>query len=330
MKLPASMTLRSACVCFAALGVSLGLVASTPAHLQGSDDNETASPAQESSEKKEHPRVKTEVLFDVDAFVPGKLAHLVVILKVPKAWHIYWESAGESGMGTSLMVTGPEGWEIGPVNYPGPQLYRDGEGNLCHTLEGEVGLFVPITPPDDAETGEAAEFRIKGQWLQCQDICLMGELDTEVELPVRRGLPKRNPDRRLVGLRSVMPRRGHLPPDIGFNLSGRSSSAHISFSSIDAREFEFIAFSDSPLSVPANSRKDGSKTETFSQRIFDLKPTIGEGPDEIEVHGVLRVQRKEFVSFYEVRLKGPQSRPPSTKPLSHGSLPVVPRKESPK
>lgn len=298
---------------------------SAPSLAAPQDAAPEAAESEASSEDEAEPEVAAEVLFDVQSFIPGKMAHLVVILKIPEHWHIYWESAGEAGMGTRIDVTGPKGWKVGKPRFPGPMLYTDGQGNVAYTLEGEVGFFVPITPPDDAPVDQTAAFQVKMQWLLCQDICLMGSLDRTLELEVQRGTPKRNTDRRLVGLRKQLARRGFVPAEIGYAFGGTPEKAQLTFSTKDSREFEFFPLPDSPLVI--DDRPEGTKSETFSQRNFDLKPSLGGVKETIAVQGVVRVTRKDQVSFYEIDFQGPQNREPTKQVLGHGSLPTVPKKQ---
>ncbi len=155
------MSIRFLCTGLIALPLLIGAAPSPettiPSGAQDAENSSSESSA-ESLEQEAEPEVSAEVMFDVQSFIPGKMAHLVVVLQIPKDWHIYWESAGGTGMGTRLDVTGPEGWKIGPVRFPGPMLYTDAQGNLAYTLEGEVGFFVPITPPDDADINQRAQF----------------------------------------------------------------------------------------------------------------------------------------------------------------------------
>ncbi|HPF13973.1 MAG: hypothetical protein H6830_11110 [Planctomycetes bacterium] len=331
------MTLRSLLtwICGASLAVGVAWTLGSEAHEASQPSlNPPVPPAgrpQEPvpdaapGEPETQPLVEWRMLLDVEALVPGQQAHLVAALTVPKDWHIYWESPGEAGMATFVEVHGPKGWTIGRPIFPGPKLYRDAQGNVCHVLEGEVGFFVPVVAPEDAVPGTEATFQVEMQWLQCQEICLLGGFKTEVRYPIASGYPKRVADRALANMRKQLPRKGLGPLDVGISFGGDPEEANLSFFTKDARSFEFFAYPDSPMAL--FQRDAGVEAATGSQRNFVLRPNLEAELETIEVRGVLRLANKERVTFFEVAYKGPQLREPSDQPTGHGALPTIPRKQ---
>src|SRR4051812_41622961 len=87
--------------------------------------------------------VKATVLADVEAVAPGGTFTLGVRLKVTPGWHVYWVNPGETGDATRVVVTGPTGFEFGPVQYPIPTKIEV-DGGVAYGYENEVLLLIPV------------------------------------------------------------------------------------------------------------------------------------------------------------------------------------------
>ncbi len=293
---------------FAALAVP-AQAAQTPAE----------APAVQEAEK---PQVEVTTLFDVKAFVPGQVAHMVVVLDVPKDWHIYWSNPGGGGLPTKIAVSGPKGWKIQSPRFPGPVLRKDAGGESTYVLEGKVACFVPILPPDDAKIGQEVEFDLKVSWLMCKESCHPGSTQQKVKANVASGLPARNSARVIAAMRSFLPRRGVGMVGVGVSLSGDEKQGTLTFHALDAREFEFFAYPDSSMVVV--ERNSETKSPVRSARTFRLEPAAGKAPKEIAVHGVLRVKTKDRVFYYELNYKGLVTKEPADVPAEPGSTPESP------
>jgi DsbC/DsbD-like thiol-disulfide interchange protein len=274
-------------------------------------------------EELEIPKVQVSTLFDVKDFVPGQMAHLVVLLDVPKDRHIFWANPGSGGEPTAVTVTGPEGWKVMAPRFPGPVLHKSKTGEITYILKDKVAFFVPILPPDNAKVGQQVEFDLQVDWLIAKKGRKSESVQMKIQANVAHGLPVRNSDRIIAAMRSSLPRRGAGPSGVGISLSGDSKEGDLTFHSLDAREFEFFAYPDSPMVVEA--RNSESKSASRSMHNFHLKSAPGRRPKEIEVSGVLRVKTRERVFYYEVQYKGVLTiAPPEIQP-GHGSLPELPK-----
>ncbi len=84
-------------------------------------------------------------------------------------WHTYWDNPGDAGLGTRIRWTLPDGVSAGPILWPAPKPYR--EGDLLTYGYGEphtllTRLSVPANTPDNALIS------LKARWLVCKDICI--------------------------------------------------------------------------------------------------------------------------------------------------------------
>ena len=74
-------------------------------------------------------RVVAELLVDADQVAPGDRVRVGVLLDLEPGWHIYWKNPGDSGSATELTWRAPES-EIGPIQWPAPQVFSEAEGLL--------------------------------------------------------------------------------------------------------------------------------------------------------------------------------------------------------
>jgi len=64
--------------------------------------------------------VRTELLADTNAIVPGKPFTVGLLLRMAPGWHTYWKFSGDAGLPTELKWKLPPGWKIGEVQWPIP------------------------------------------------------------------------------------------------------------------------------------------------------------------------------------------------------------------
>jgi thiol:disulfide interchange protein DsbD len=129
-------------------------------------------------------------LVSADASIqPGRPFLVALRLNHDEHWHSYWLNAG-TGYPTSLHWQLPDGFKAGPIQWPTPHVVKDTKGVVTgHGYEGEVFLFVEITPPADLVPGTDVTLRARAEWLMCKDVCMPGEARLELTLPVRAGPP---------------------------------------------------------------------------------------------------------------------------------------------
>ena len=129
--------------------------------------------------------VRAELVSEFNGVVPGQTASLGVRLRHAAHWHTYWKVAGDAGLPTRLRWQLPAGYAAGPIQWPAPTLLRVGD-LANYGYEGEVLLPVSVRVPASAVPGTTARFGVHADWLVCNDICVPGEADLTLSLPVRR------------------------------------------------------------------------------------------------------------------------------------------------
>ena len=95
---------------------------------------------------------------------------LGVALHHPEGWHTYYKDAGDAGIPTALKWTLPEGFSAGEIDWPKPQIFKEGE-LTTYGYTGDVTLPVTITKTGDTD----GIIKVKASWLACKDICIPEE-----------------------------------------------------------------------------------------------------------------------------------------------------------
>lgn len=154
----------------------------------------------------EHASVR--MVCSTDALVPGGETLLGLTFEVEEGWHLYWRNNGDSGMPITFDFEAPQGVEIGEARWPVPERYPQMGFLLDYILEDEVTLVFPVRA--SAELGaESIRITADVRWLVCEEMCLPGEQEVSLDLPVRASA-RPSPD---AGLLSSAARRMPVPMD---------------------------------------------------------------------------------------------------------------------
>jgi thiol:disulfide interchange protein len=127
--------------------------------------------------------VRTELLADTNAIVPGKPFTVGLLLRMAPGWHTYWKFSGDAGLPTELKWKLPPGWKIGEVQWPIPLKTIDPGDIQTYGYVDEVLLMQEVTPPPKIENS-TIKLVADASWLVCEKICIPGSATLELELPV--------------------------------------------------------------------------------------------------------------------------------------------------
>ncbi|MFT5680409.1 MAG: hypothetical protein ACI8RZ_001315 [Myxococcota bacterium] len=105
--------------------------------------------------------------------IAGGTSWVGVKYTVAPGWHIYWENPGETGIPTTVDLTLPEGFTVGPVQYPGPETFMMPGDLTNYGYEGEVVLLAELTAP--AALPGDGQIAAETHWLVCRpEQCIPG------------------------------------------------------------------------------------------------------------------------------------------------------------
>jgi thiol:disulfide interchange protein DsbD len=108
-------------------------------------------------------------------------------------WHTYWLNPG-TGLATKLTWTLPAGFMAGDIQWPAPAPIKDRQGNVTgNGYEGDLLLPVTITPPANLPPGTPIELKARAAWLMCEQVCIPGNANVSLSLPVSSDAPAADP-----------------------------------------------------------------------------------------------------------------------------------------
>jgi Thiol:disulfide interchange protein DsbD, N-terminal len=126
--------------------------------------------------------VGARLLANVSAIQPGKPFWLGVQLKIDPGWHVYWKNPGDAGLPTKVKFTVPDGFTVGPLQYPTPQRLDQAGNILALAYENSVLLLAKVTSPANLPMDFHGEFQAAISWLVCSQVCLPGKATASVGL----------------------------------------------------------------------------------------------------------------------------------------------------
>lgn len=128
--------------------------------------------------------VQAELLANVAKIRAGDAFTVGVLLKIDTDWHIYWKNSGDSGLPTSVRLTFPDGFRVGPVLWPVPVSFSRSGGIIDYGYEKSVMLLSEVEAPSKLSHGSAIPIRAEVSWVSCEEICIPGGSNLEMTLPV--------------------------------------------------------------------------------------------------------------------------------------------------
>ena len=186
--------------------------------------------------------VQADVVANVNAVVPGEPFLVGVRLRTAPGWHTYWRYPGDAGIPTEIKWQLPEGWRSGEIQWPIPLKLTEPGDIQIYGYHDEVLLIQQITPPkklDNAPVKPSA----KVNWLVCEKICIPGEANVDLTLPVAATNTPANTE--------LFARfEKQLPKSPGPNFSAswkrEAEGLVLDMSSSDLSRFPFVDFFPSP------------------------------------------------------------------------------------
>jgi thiol:disulfide interchange protein len=126
--------------------------------------------------------VRSDLLADTNAIVPGKPFTAGLLLRMAPGWHTYWKFSGDAGLPTELKWKLPPGWKTGEIQWPIPLKTIDPGDIETYGYENEILLMQEITPPPNIDAS-SVKLMAEANWLVCERICIPGSATLQLELP---------------------------------------------------------------------------------------------------------------------------------------------------
>lgn len=127
--------------------------------------------------------VRVQLISEVSAITPGQSFWVGLVQTVDPGWHTYWRNPGDSGAATRITLDLNDDWLSSPIQWPAPERMPFGD-LVNYGYTGQVLLLKQITPPHNLGRGRL-KLTAEAFWLVCADVCIPGEAELTLRLPVR-------------------------------------------------------------------------------------------------------------------------------------------------
>ena len=134
------------------------------------------------------PHVHVQLVAPNTQLTLNRPADAGLYFKIDPGWHVYWKNAGDAGEPPHIKWTLPEGITAGPLQFPAPKRLPLGP-LMDFGYEDEVLFPFTFTVAPTAKAGPAV-LHAKVDWLVCQDRCIPGKAELEVNRTISEGLGK--------------------------------------------------------------------------------------------------------------------------------------------
>ncbi len=128
--------------------------------------------------------VEAELISEKMALKPGSIQTMALRLKMEPAWHVYWSNPGDAGLPTRLTWDLPAGFSVSEFQWPYPERVVT-PPLIAYGYSGEVYLLFDLQAPQDLQVGTTVTLKARADWLVCKNVCLPGNADLQISLPVK-------------------------------------------------------------------------------------------------------------------------------------------------
>jgi len=132
--------------------------------------------------------VQAELVAETKAVQAGHPFRVGLHLTIADGWHVYWINPGDAGAATTFKLTIPDGFTVGPVQYPVPENLPQPGGLTVYAYEHELLLTATVTPPTDLNGASSIPISAAAGWCVCTpEKCVLGKAKLSLDLAVVPG-----------------------------------------------------------------------------------------------------------------------------------------------
>jgi DsbC/DsbD-like thiol-disulfide interchange protein len=125
-----------------------------------------------------------QLIWDGNPIRPGHTLWAGVLFRLDPGWHIYWQNPGDSGEPPKIQWKLPADFHGGSILWPRPILL--GKGSVRdYGYEGQVLLMTPLQTPPNLPATAPVEIAATVKYVVCREICIPGETDVALSIPVQ-------------------------------------------------------------------------------------------------------------------------------------------------
>jgi thiol:disulfide interchange protein DsbD len=141
------------------------------------------------------PHIQVRLIVDQNNIEPAAdsekpSARIGVLISIEKGWHTYWRNSGEAAIPTKVSWQLPDGWKTGDLQWPAPTRFLERGNITTYGYRDETLLWAPLYVPQIVPApGQTVHLGARVSWLVCQEICVPGSRNVEIELPFSSDVP---------------------------------------------------------------------------------------------------------------------------------------------
>ncbi len=128
--------------------------------------------------------VTAQLLSSSKTVAAGSTLELGIHLHMKPGWHTYWQNGGDAGLPTSVSWTLPQGLKAGEIQWPTPHRYVEGGDLVTYGYMDDVLLLTKVEVPAELPAKGSIEIKAKVTWLMCKALCVPGQAELSLQLPV--------------------------------------------------------------------------------------------------------------------------------------------------
>jgi len=128
--------------------------------------------------------VKLELVSEQNALVSEEELFVGIRFTLDDGWHTYWINPGDSGEPPRIQWQLPGEVQAGAIQWPYPERLAT-PPFMDYGYEHQVLLVVPIRLPATLNEGETEKIAAQVHYLICRDVCIPGQKQLELSLPVK-------------------------------------------------------------------------------------------------------------------------------------------------
>lgn len=229
-----------------------------------------------------------ELVADVAAVRPGQTFDVALRLELAPHWHVYWKNPGDTGLAPKVEWELPEGVKVGELEFAAPEKIITPPDFVSYGYDGEVFFLARVTVAKSVEPSQTIALNAKASWLACENMCIPGNANLALKLPVTETGESLAPSPWASELAAA---REALPPllkasQMSFESLESTITASIEwsgFAGMDPSAFYFYAEQEGLINsaAPQNFTLDGTtlivsmrKSEWFEGDVASLKGVL--------------------------------------------------------
>ena len=171
---------------------------------------------------------------------------LAVRFQIPDDYRISWTNPGDVGRSTQVTFEVPEGFVLGPLQFPAPKRFNLPGKLVSYGYDRETAVFAEVTAPERLSESQVLRFDVKADWLACKKECLSEELGAWFELLSQRRAPEPQLSEALDSYYSALPKAFSDLPEASHDWKVTRGKPALTLSAADVKWLDFFPSDPEP------------------------------------------------------------------------------------